>query len=481
MKKTVQFLLLFSLLISYLNVLAQYDPDKICRIEEGRIIFSLNLKWSEKEKKEISTQFDLDSTLLVRVYKGETNFALDGENWKVARLKGELVELSKALSSNAAQQATKTNDVLLLIDAWMNFTGNREAESVTFGVNRFEIAHTFQYNKTAWFYLAGNKTARNVYISGSFNGWSTSLNPMKRVDSGWTVDLELKPGKYTYKFIIDGKWIHDPYNKLKEKDGAGGYNSVVYCPNHLFKLKGSLGAQNVAVAGNFNNWKQGDFFRTKTVKGWILPVYLREGTYTYKFVIGNQWYTDPVNPVERKDGQGNINSVLSIGNPYLFQLEGFTDAQKVFLTGSFNGWNGNELLMDKTSTGWQIPYIIPAGNHEYKFVVDGKWITDPANPFSTGSGNYENSFLALKANHLFELENQAGAKEVIVTGSFNGWSKTGYRMAKKEGKWVFPICLNPGKHTYKFIVDGAWMHDPANELYEKNEVGTFNSILWIKQ
>jgi len=481
MKKIIQYLLLFSLLISYLNVLAQYDPDKICRIEEGRIIFSLNLKWSEKEKKEISTQFDLDSILLAKVYKGEKDFTLDGESWHVVPLKGNLVELSKDFGSKSGQVAAKDNDLLLLIDTWMNFTGNRAEETTTFGVNKFEIAYTFQYKKSAWFFLAGHNTARSVFISGSFNGWSTSANPMKRVDSGWTVDLDLKPGKHTYKFIIDGNWIHDPYNKLREKDGAGGYNSVVYCPNHLFQLKGSLGAKSVTVAGNFNNWNPRELNMTKTDEGWILPVYLREGTYSYKFVVDNQWYTDPVNPVERKDGQGNTNSVLSIGNPYLFHLEGFTDAQKVMLAGSFNGWSENELLMDKTTSGWQIPYILPAGNHEYKFVVDGKWITDPANPFSTGTANNENSLLALKANHLFELDNYAGAKEVIVTGSFNGWSKTGYRMAKKEGKWIFPLYLNPGKHTYKFIVDGAWMHDTANELYEKNEVGTFNSILWIAQ
>ena len=39
----------------------------------------------------------------------------------------------------------------------------------------------------------------------------------------------------------------------------------------------------------------------------------------------------------------------------------------------------NELVMDKTSTGWQFPYVVTAGNYEYKFIVDGKWILDPAN------------------------------------------------------------------------------------------------------
>lgn len=481
MKKIAYCLLLIGLLFSFLSTKAQYDPEKICRIDDGNIIFSLNLKWSEKEKKEISLLFDLDSTLLARVYKGETNFTYEGDSWKVVPLKGNLVELSKAFSAKSGQPTEEKEDVLLLIDNWMNFAGREVEESVVYGVNQFEISYTFQYGKTAWFYLSGNKTAQNVYISGSFNGWSTSQNPMKRVDSGWTVDLDLKPGKYTYKFIIDGKWIHDPYNKLKERDGAGGYNSVVYCPNHIFKLKGNPYSQKVAVVGNFNNWNPRELFMTKTDDGWVLPVYLRDGTYTYKFITDNQWYTDPANPEVRKDGHGNINSVLSIGEPYLFKLEGFNDAQKVVLSGSFNGWRTYELLMDKTGTGWQLPYILPAGNYEYKFIVDGLWMPDPGNPFTNGSGGYTNSFVALKANHLFELNNYPEAKEVIVTGSFNGWNKKEYRMSKGAGKWYFPIYLKPGKHTYKFIVDGAWMHDLANDLYEKNEVGTFNSILWISQ
>jgi hypothetical protein len=56
----------------------------------------------------------------------------------------------------------------------------------------------------------------------------------------------------------------------------------------------------------------------------------------------------------------------------------------------------------------------------------------------------------------------------------------GYSMTKQGGKWIFPISLKPGKYTYKFIVDGAWILDPVNKLYEKNEYDTDNSVLWIE-
>lgn len=480
MKKVARWMLLWLVLSSSWTAKAAYDPDKVCRIENGKIIFTLNLKWSEKEKKEISGLFDLDSALIARAFSGETKISFEGENWNVSRLKNSVVELSKPFLSAENKTISRSDDLFFLVGKWMNFTGEAAPESVVIGVNDFKIANTFLYEgSNAWFYLSGYTNAAKVYISGTFNQWSTSQAPMKAGGSGWSADLKLKPGKYLYKFIADGKWIQDPYNNLKEKDGSGGYNSVVFCPNHTFRLKGYPSAHRVVVTGNFCRWNPRGLEMKKNPDGWSLPVYLRDGTYAYKFIVDNQWMTDPANPDARKDPDGNLNSFLSVGEPYLFSLNGFKEAGKVVLTGSFNGWNTRELLMSRTDKGWQIPYVVPAGNYEYKFIADGKWMTDPANPFSTGSGNYENSFIALKANHLFTLSNHANAQGVLVTGSFNSWNTKGYRMKKEGDQWIFPMFLKPGKYTYKFIVDGKWIIDPANKLFEQNEYNTYNSVLWI--
>jgi hypothetical protein len=53
-------------------------------------------------------------------------------------------------------------------------------------------------------------------------------------------------------------------------------------------------------------------------------------------------------------------------------------------------------------------------------------------------------------------------------------------MTKQDGKWVFPLFLESGKCLYKFIVDGEWIIDPSNPVYESNEVGTNNSVIWIE-
>ena len=39
--------------------------------------------------------------------------------------------------------------------------------------------------------------------------------------------VELEPGQYQYKFIVDGQWILDPANPNKETDLQGNDNSVI--------------------------------------------------------------------------------------------------------------------------------------------------------------------------------------------------------------------------------------------------------------
>jgi len=479
MKRFSHYMLLFVCLFHTLPALAQFDPDKVCRIENGQLIFSLNLKWSEKEKKEVSALFDLDSLLIAKVYNGISEIAFEGENWRVKKVKTDLLELSKPIQSKPGKNL-KINDIFLVLDDWMNFAGGEAETSVIYGTNNFEIPYVFSYKgNKARFYLPAYKSANKVFISGTFNGWGTTQTPMQHVSDGWMIDLNLKPGKYGYKYIIDGKRITDPNNNVRERNSDGGYNSVVFCCNHLFGLNGFKDARRVVVTGNFYNWNPRGIIMHKTDRGWSLPIYLRDGTYAYKFLVDNQWMPDPENKDVRKDADGNLNSFIGIGQPYIFKLGGNTTAGKVVLSGSFNGWNQVELIMDKTDKGWQLPYVIAAGNWEYKFIVDGKWMVDPSNPFSNGSGDGMNSFIALKANHLFELKKFPDAGTVIVTGSFNHWDTQGYRMIKEGGRWIFPYYLRPGKYTYKFIVDGNWILDPSNSLYEQNEYGTNNSVLWI--
>ena len=218
-----------------------------------------------------------------------------------------------------------------------------------------------------------------MYLSGSFNSWSTERTPLQACDSGWVVLVKLKPGKYSYKYILDGRWTQDPFNKLTEQNSFGAYNSVVYCYNYTFRLRGFTSAHQVILAGNFNNWNEKELKMIHIDGSWLLSVYLKDGTYTYKFIVDGIWIRASDNKLSSLDGKGGFNSIIGIGDSVLFRLKGFRDAKNVVLTGSFNGWNTIELLMDKTKDGWQKYYVLGHGNYEYKFIVDGKWIVDAGN------------------------------------------------------------------------------------------------------
>ena len=58
------------------------------------------------------------------------------------------------------------------------------------------------------------------------NNWTESDSKMTKIDGCWVYNQRLSGGKYHYKFIVDGIWITDPANTVKEYDGEGHINSV---------------------------------------------------------------------------------------------------------------------------------------------------------------------------------------------------------------------------------------------------------------
>jgi len=472
----VVILLLVMAPVSY----AQFDPKKVCRIEDGSPVFTLDKRWSASQRKEIARIFNLDSTLLSNAFELKPVINDSGNVWKTNKLDAYHIELRRDLEKSAGNKNINEK-IFLLDDQWIKLPPAGYPESPPFGVNRF-TRNTIVQLPGNWLrlFLPGQKNAKKVCLSGSFNAWSTIQTPMQACDSGWTVTIRLKPGKYSYKFIIDGKWVNDSFNRLRENDGNHGYNNVFYCYNYRFTLGGYPDARKVMVAGSFNDWNDSELRMIRFRGSWVLPMFLKEGTHAYKFIVDGEWITDPANKVTRPDGRGNLNSFLGVGDTLFFTLKGYPGAKKVIVSGDFNAWNQEELSMNKTREGWQLPYVLASGNYEYKFIVDGEWIADPSNPYTVGEGNTINSYLAVKPNYWFRLEQHSDADKAIVTGSFNNWSLHDYRMEMRQGTWWFPVALKPGKYTYKFIVDNKWILDPSNDLWEENEYGTGNSVLWIE-
>jgi len=49
-------------------------------------------------------------------------------------------------------------------------------------------------------------SAQRVFLSGDFNQWDLSSHPLRRDKNGmWKISLNLNPGQYGYRFLVDGE------------------------------------------------------------------------------------------------------------------------------------------------------------------------------------------------------------------------------------------------------------------------------------
>jgi len=49
--------------------------------------------------------------------------------------------------------------------------------------------------------------AKEVALAADFNGWMPSRTPLKKIpDGAWSATLELLPGEYQYRLVVDGEW-----------------------------------------------------------------------------------------------------------------------------------------------------------------------------------------------------------------------------------------------------------------------------------
>jgi len=70
--------------------------------------------------------------------------------------------------------------------------------------------------------------AKKVSLAGNFNNWDTKALQAKKDSKGnWMVKISLKPGRYEYKFFVDGSWLSDPSCKSFSTNAFGTQNCVI--------------------------------------------------------------------------------------------------------------------------------------------------------------------------------------------------------------------------------------------------------------
>ncbi len=324
-------------------------------------------------------------------------------------------------------------------------------------------------------------TASTAYLAGSFNDWAPDKLEMLPSNGKFSVTIELPEGKHSYKFVLDGKqWKADPLNPETEDDSFGGKNSV------LNLTPERIAATKLARANDADVVKSSDGDSGQKICPSVSVQKLPEGKFRVTFR-----YKNP-------------------------------SASEVFLAGSFNEWNPNALKMQREGDEFVATLELAKGEHEYKFVVDGKeWKEDPQNPNKVSNGlGSENSVIRLpaesseqgnsaaasseeKKDSSSKSEREAsasesssadaatsgsvlrpfpsveieplggkknrvtfhfkapGAETVNLAGTFNGWSPTDRKMKKVGDEFVSTLVLPDGEHQYKFVINhSTWKEDP---------------------
>ncbi len=105
------------------------------------------------------------------------------------------------------------------------------------------------------FRLHPQSPPHRITVMGSFNNWNRNANSLQDSDGDgeYTCTILLPPGRYEYKFVVDGEEIIDPENSEKVSNPFGSYNSILVVPprhpgrRHLHLLHAENGSDSLHV------------------------------------------------------------------------------------------------------------------------------------------------------------------------------------------------------------------------------------------
>ena len=78
---------------------------------------------------------------------------------------------------------------------------------------------------TIRFSISPGDAGKKIALAGSFNNWVPKAM-RKQKDGSFACTVELSPGTYEYKFVVDGQWVVDPDTNAWAMNNYGTFNSV---------------------------------------------------------------------------------------------------------------------------------------------------------------------------------------------------------------------------------------------------------------
>lgn len=296
-----------------------------------------------------------------------------------------------------------------------------------------KILNTGKKYKVTFRYIPPIGGEHKVFLIGDFNDWNQEPLKMKNVGGIYSIALELPKGKYSYKFIVDDKWIKDENASEFTEDGFGGFNSVIIVDDNLLKLETKI--------EKFEDFPTPDWVK----EGIIYQIFCD------RFFNGNpsinpdfrEWYYTS----ENKLSDGAVNERYKFINDWyqIAPLKNDENRDYLFYGGDLEGVKQKlDYLID---LGINIiyfnPLIVGESNHKYDAIDYFK--IDPH--FGT-NGEFK---------ELVQACHEKGIR-IIVDFAFNHIG---------SASEIFQDCLKNGKKS-KFYHWFEWKKIPLPNIVDKN-------------
>jgi len=220
-------LLTFNALKACTEALIPMDPSFFSLHGIGKLFETFQLL--ERE-----TGHRISARVLVTLYSGRANFVkavveevhrhLAGRHFQTVIRQS--VKLAEAASHGVpvSQYATRSAG-FEDYQALANEILQQEAATATAEVVRIAAAPAVTAEGVTFTIEA--PAAARVQLAGDFNEWTPEGSEMEAVGLVWKKTLQLAPGRYRYRYVIDGEWHSDPQNAAAEPSAFGGVDSVL--------------------------------------------------------------------------------------------------------------------------------------------------------------------------------------------------------------------------------------------------------------
>ena len=97
---------------------------------------------------------------------------------------------------------------------------------MTFSVSKSKIRPVNVEKKVVFEYFAPQ--AEKVQLAASFNGWDPLKTPLKKKRDGkWETTVTLSPGRYEYRFQVDGIWQNEQRPVECAPNPFGSWNCIL--------------------------------------------------------------------------------------------------------------------------------------------------------------------------------------------------------------------------------------------------------------